>query len=81
MANTYLALEHDLEIIPIINKIDLPSADPNEAKREIEEIIGLDVENAITVSAKMGQGIQEVLEVAAQRIPPPEGLSELPCVP
>ncbi|HHY70946.1 MAG TPA: elongation factor 4, partial [Thermoanaerobacterales bacterium] len=78
LANTYLALEHDLEIIPIINKIDLPSADPNEAKREIEEIIGLDVENAITVSAKMGQGIQEVLEVVVQRIPPPEGLSELP---
>jgi GTP-binding protein LepA len=78
LANTYLALENNLEIIPIINKIDLPSADPDEAKREIEEIIGLDAEDAIMTSAKMGQGIKDVLEAIVQRIPSPEGLHELP---
>lgn len=78
LANTYLALENDLEIIPIINKIDLPSADPYEAKREIEEIIGLDTENAITTSAKLGTGIKELLEVIVQRIKPPEGLNDKP---
>jgi GTP-binding protein LepA len=78
LANTYLALENNLEIIPIINKIDLPSADPDEAKREIEEIIGLDAEDAIMTSAKMGQGIKDVLEAIVHRIPPPEGLHELP---
>jgi len=78
LANTYLALENDLEIIPIINKIDLPSADPDEAKREIEEIIGLDTENAITTSAKLGTGIKELLEVIVQRIKPPEGLNDKP---
>ncbi|MGB4131361.1 MAG: GTP-binding protein, partial [Tepidanaerobacteraceae bacterium] len=62
LANTYLALENNLEIIPVINKIDLASADPEEAKREIEEIIGLDAQNAILTSAKEGQGIKEVLE-------------------
>lgn len=78
LANTYLALENDLEIIPIINKIDLPSADPDEAKREIEEIIGLDTENAITTSAKLGTGIKELLEAIVQRIKPPEGLNDKP---
>ncbi len=78
LANTYLALEHNLEIIPIINKIDLPSAEPDEAKREVEEIIGLDAENAIMTSAKTGQGVKEVLEAIIQRIPAPEGCNELP---
>ncbi len=78
LANTYIALENDLEIVPIINKIDLPSADPDEARREIEEIIGLDAVNAITVSAKMGHGIQEVLESIVNRVPPPMGSFELP---
>ncbi|AEE91238.1 ribosomal elongation factor, GTPase [Tepidanaerobacter acetatoxydans Re1] len=78
LANTYLALEHNLEIIPIINKIDLPSAEPDEAKREVEEIIGLDAENAIMTSAKTGQGVKEVLEAIVQRIPAPEGCNELP---
>jgi GTP-binding protein LepA len=78
LANTYLALESNLEIIPIINKIDLPSAEPDEAKREIQEIIGLDAEEAIMTSAKMGQGIKDVLEAIVQRITPPEGLHESP---
>lgn len=78
LANTYLALEHNLEIIPIINKIDLPSAEPEEAKREIEEIIGLDAQDAILTSAKLGQGIKEVLEAIVKLIPPPKGLTDKP---
>lgn len=73
LANTYLALEHDLEIIPVINKIDLPSADPKEAAREIEEIIGISADDAILASAKEGLGIKEVLEAVVKRIPPPQG--------
>lgn len=73
LANTYLAIEHDLEIIPVINKIDLASADPEEAKKEIEEIIGLSARDAILVSAKEGVGISEVLEAIVKRFPPPEG--------
>lgn len=78
LANTYLALEHNLEMIPIINKIDLPSAEPEEAKREIEEIIGLDAADAILTSAKVGLGIKDVLEAIVSRIPPPTGLEEKP---
>ncbi len=73
LANVYLALENDLEIIPVINKIDLPSADVDEARRQIEEIIGLDASEAIPVSAKTGEGIHEVLEAIANRIPAPAG--------
>ena len=73
IANVYLALEHDLEIIPVINKIDLPSADPEKVKREIEDIIGLDASDAILASAKMGIGTEEVLEAIVNRIPPPRG--------
>lgn len=73
LANTYLALEHDLEIIPVINKIDLPSADPGEAKREIEDIIGISGDDAILVSAKEGIGIKEVIEAVINRIPAPQG--------
>ena len=73
IANVYLALEHDLEIIPVINKIDLPSADPEKVKREIEDIIGLDASDAILASAKMGIGTEEVLEAIVKRIPPPRG--------
>lgn len=73
LANVYLAMEHDLEIIPVINKIDLPSADPNMVRREIEDIIGLDASDAPLISAKMGIGIDEVLERIVQRIPPPSG--------
>ena len=73
LANVYLALENNLEIIPVINKIDLPSADVEEAKRQIEEVIGLDASDAIAVSAKTGQGIAEVLEAIVHRIPAPKG--------
>jgi len=73
LANVYLALENDLEIIPVINKIDLPSADVEEARRQIEEIIGLDASEAIPVSAKTGQGIHEVLEALANKVPSPRG--------
>jgi len=78
LANVYLALEHDLETIPVINKIDLPSAQPEEAKKEIEELIGLSAEDAPLVSAKLGQGIEEVLEAIVNRIPPPAGDEEAP---
>ncbi len=72
LANVYLALENDLEIIPVINKIDLPSADVPEARRQITEVIGLDGDEAIPVSAKTGEGVPEVLEAIVRRIPPPE---------
>ncbi|NLL52474.1 MAG: elongation factor 4 [Peptococcaceae bacterium] len=78
LANIYLALENDLEIIPVINKIDLPSADPERIKQEIEEVIGLDASDAILVSAKMGLGIEDILEAIVTRIPPPQGDDEKP---
>ncbi|WP_291956821.1 translation elongation factor 4 [Mahella sp.] len=78
LANVYLAMEHDLEIIPVINKIDLPSADPNMVRREIEEVLGLDAAGAPLISAKMGTGIEEVLEQIVQRIPPPAGEESAP---
>lgn len=78
LANVYLALEHDLEIIPVINKIDLPNADPERVKKEIEEVIGLDASEAILASAKTGEGTQEILEAIVKRIPPPEGSVEAP---
>ena len=73
MANVYLALEHDHAIIPVLNKIDLPSADPERARREIEEAIGLDASGAILASAKEGIGTDEILEAIVHRIPPPQG--------
>ncbi|ERM93057.1 translation elongation factor 4 [Caldanaerobacter subterraneus] len=78
LANVYLALEHDLEIIPVINKIDLPSADPERVKREIEDIIGIDASEALLTSAKEGIGIEEVLEAIVKRIPPPQGDEDKP---
>ena len=72
LANVYLALEHDLEIIPVLNKIDLPGADPERVKREIEEIIGLDCSGAIEASAKMGIGVKEILESIVHLVPPPQ---------
>lgn len=73
LANVYLALEHDLEIIPVINKIDLPSADPERVKQEVEDVIGIDASEAVFVSAKTGFGIDKVLEAIVKKIPPPEG--------
>ncbi|MGC9109745.1 MAG: translation elongation factor 4 [Caldimicrobium sp.] len=78
IANVYLALENNLEIIPVINKIDLPQADIEKTKREIEEIIGLAAEDALLVSAKQGIGIKEVLEAIVNKIPPPRGKREAP---
>jgi GTP-binding protein LepA len=78
LANAYLAVEHNLEIIPVINKIDLPGAEPEEARRQIEEIIGLDGSEAILTSAKEGIGITEVLEAVVHRLPPPTGDASAP---
>ncbi len=73
LANTYLAIDDDLEILPVINKIDLPSADPEMCKNEIEEMIGLDASDAVEVSGKTGQGIPELLEEIVQKVPAPSG--------
>jgi len=78
LANVYLALENNLEIIPVINKIDLPNADVAKAKRELEEIIGLAGEDAVLTSAKAGIGIEEVLEAVVKRVPPPTGAADAP---
>lgn len=78
IANVYLALENDLEIIPVINKVDLPAADVDRVKSDIEEIIGLDTENAIPTSAKEGIGIKETLEAIVKYVPPPKETSDLP---
>ncbi len=78
LANVYLAMEHDLTIIPIINKIDLPSADPERVRQEVEDVIGIDASEAILVSAKTGVGINEVLEAIAHRIPAPQGVETEP---
>ena len=78
LANTYLAVEHGLEIVPVINKIDLPSARPEEARAEIEDIIGIDASMAPLISAKLGTNIEQVLEAVVGLIPPPEGDEEAP---
>lgn len=78
LANVYLALEHNLEIIPVINKIDLPSAQPEETCKEIEDMIGLDTEGAPLVSAKMGTGIEDVLEAVVRSVPAPQGDEDAP---
>ncbi len=73
LANTYLAVEHDLEIIPVINKIDLPSAEPDRVRADIEESVGIDCSDVILASAKLGMGIKEVLESVIRKVPPPSG--------
>ena len=78
LANTYLAVEHGLEIVPVINKIDLPSADPERVRGEIEDIIGIDASHAPLISAKQGIGIEEVLEAVVRYIPAPGGDEEQP---
>ena len=78
LANAYLAVENNLEIIPVINKIDLPGAQPDEARRQIEDIIGLDASGAILASAKEGTGVHEILEAIVQRLPPPKGDPDAP---
>ncbi|MCZ2079879.1 MAG: elongation factor 4 [Bryobacteraceae bacterium] len=78
LANAYLALHHDLEIIPVINKIDLPAADPERIRAQIEQVVGLDASDAILVSAKQGVGVQDVLEAVVHLVPPPKGSPESP---
>jgi GTP-binding protein LepA len=78
LANTYLALHHNLEIIPVINKIDLPSAEPDRIREQIEQLIGLDARDAILCSAKNGIGIDDVLEAVVHLVPPPKGSPDAP---
>ncbi|EHQ91725.1 translation elongation factor 4 [Desulfosporosinus youngiae] len=78
LANVYLALENDLELISVINKIDLPSADPERVKQEIEDVIGLDASEAVLASAKTGAGIEEILERIVTMVPPPQGDDQAP---
>ncbi len=78
LANTYLALDHDLEILPVINKIDLPSADPERAAREIEDVIGIEAMDAPRISAKTGENAEEVLEAIVKKLPAPGGDAENP---
>ena len=78
LANTYLAVEHDLEIIPVINKIDLPGSEPERVKRDIEESVGIDCSDVILTSAKEGIGISDVLEVIIKKVPSPKGRNTLP---
>ncbi len=78
LANVYQSIEHDHEIVPVINKIDLPAAEPEKVRAEIEEVIGLDASNAVMTSAKSGIGIEDVLEAIVTRIPPPTGDADAP---
>lgn len=78
LANVYLALENNLEILPVINKIDLPSADPDKVKQEIEDVIGLDASEAVHASAKAGIGIKEIIEQICQKVPAPQGNPDNP---
>ncbi|MCK5504796.1 MAG: GTP-binding protein, partial [Thermodesulfovibrionia bacterium] len=78
VANTYLAVEHNLEIIPVINKIDLPGADPERVQQQIEESIGIECSDIILASAKEGTGITEVLETIVKKVPSPAGSGKLP---
>jgi GTP-binding protein LepA len=78
LANAYLAVENNLEIVPVINKIDLPGAQPEEVRRQIEEIIGLDASGAILASAKEGRGVPEILDAIVARLPPPAGDPDAP---
>ncbi|HZG76004.1 MAG TPA: translation elongation factor 4 [Paenibacillus sp.] len=78
LANVYLALDNNLEILPVINKIDLPSAEPERIRQEIEDVIGLDASEAVLASAKAGIGIKDILEQVVKKVPPPAGDSEQP---
>jgi GTP-binding protein LepA len=78
LANVYQSIEHDHEIVPVINKVDLPSADPDRVRKEIEDIVGLPADDAVLTSAKTGIGIEEVLEALVTRIPPPKGDRDAP---
>src|SRR5262249_27480284 len=73
LANVYMALDNNLEVIPVINKIDLPSADPERTRKEIEDVIGIDASHGVLASAKEGTGIEEILEAVVKYVPPPRG--------
>src|SRR5918997_3013256 len=78
LANVYQALEVNHEIVPVLNKIDLPAAEPERIKQQIEDVIGLDASNAVMISAKTGEGVEEVLEAIVHRLPPPKGEAGAP---
>src|SRR4051812_40311366 len=78
LANTYLALHHNLEIVPVINKIDLPAAEPERIREQIEEVIGLDASDAVLASAKNGIGVHEILEHIVHKVPAPKGSADAP---
>src|SRR5579862_10042635 len=78
LANVYQAIDNGHEIVPVLNKVDLPAAEPEQVKKQIEEVIGLDASNAIEISAKTGQNVEEVLEAIVTRLPPPKGDREAP---
>ncbi len=78
LANTYLALDADHEIVPVLNKIDLPAAEPERVREQIADVVGLDAEDAIAISAKTGDGVHDVLEALVHRLPPPEGVRDAP---
>ena len=78
LANVYLALDHDLDVIPVINKIDLPSADPDRVIEEIEDVIGIEAQDAPRISAKTGQNVEDVLEAIVHKIPAPTGDADAP---
>jgi GTP-binding protein LepA len=78
LANVYQAIDADHEIVPVLNKIDLPAADPDRVKEQIEDVIGIDASDAIPISAKSGLGIPEVLEAIVTRLPPPKGDRDAP---
>ena len=78
LANVYLAVENDLEIVPVLNKVDLPASEPERIKAQIEDVIGIDASDALEISAKTGQGVAEVLEAIVTRLPPPTGSTEGP---
>src|SRR5690606_30932296 len=78
LANVYLAIEHDHEIVPVLNKVDLPAAEPERIREQIEDVIGLDATDALEISAKTGVGVQDALEAIVNRLPPPQGDAEAP---
>src|ERR671929_529318 len=78
LANVYQALDNDHEIVPVLNKIDLPAAEPERVRRQIEDVIGLDASDAVMISAKTGEGVPEVLEAIVNRLPPPKGDPDAP---
>ena len=78
LANAYQAIDADLEIVPVLNKIDLPAAEPDRIKQQIEDIIGLDASDALMISAKTGLGVDDVLEAIVHRLPAPQGDAEAP---